>query len=89
MGVVYHRGRYYHHPDPTHTVEIHGHTKEECRGEFIVMVYRRGREWLKFDDGEIEKVEIEEVLDWRYWGGGEWTPVLCLYREISIKNVEI
>lgn len=55
----------------------------------MVMVYKRGEEWLKFHDAEVEKVDLNEVLHKKYWGGGEWTPVLGLYREIMIKNIEI
>lgn len=74
---------------PTHNKEEHGHTEAECRGEFMVMVYRKGEEWLKFHDAEIEVVKMDDVLDEKYWGGGEWTPVLILYKEIWIKNIEI
>ena len=88
-GVVYHKGQYYHHPVPTHNKKEHGHDPGECRGEFMVMVYKRGDEWLKFQDAKIEIVNLDEVLHEKYWGGGEWTPVLCLYREILIKNIEI
>lgn len=44
---------------------------------------------MKFYDAEVEKVTVDEVLHEKYWGGGEWTPALCLYREIYIKNIEI
>lgn len=42
VGVVFHRGNYYHHPEPLHK-ETHGHSKTECRGEFMVMVYKQGK----------------------------------------------
>lgn len=58
IGVVFHKGKYYHHPDPSHKVETHGHNKDECRGQFMVMVYKQGTEWLKFYDAQIEKVDL-------------------------------
>jgi hypothetical protein len=88
IGVVFHRGNYYHHADSSHK-ELYGHSKSECRGEFMVMVYRQGDQWLKFHDAKVERVDLAEVLHDKYWGGGEWTPTLCLYREIYIKNIEI
>lgn len=32
VGVVFHKGNYYHHPDPTHKKDTDGHNKSECRG---------------------------------------------------------
>lgn len=46
----------------------------------MVFSYKRGDEWLKFHDAEVEIVDLNEVLHEKYWGGGEWTPVLGLYR---------
>lgn len=40
--MVFHKGKYYHHPVDTHTVEEHGHTPDQCKGEIMVMVYKRG-----------------------------------------------
>lgn len=51
------------------------------------MVYKQGNEWIKFDDAEVTRVTFDEVLSEKYWGGGEYTPILCLYREIYIKNI--
>lgn len=46
----------------------------------MIMVYKQGKDWLKFHDAEVSKVDLEEVLHEKYWGGGEWTPALCMYR---------
>lgn len=36
----------------------------------MAMVYKQGKEWLKFYDAEVEKVDLDEVLHEKYWGGG-------------------
>ena len=68
--MVFHKGEYYHHPVETHNVAEHGHDPSQCRGEFMVMVYKRGNDWLKFQDANVEIVDLDEVLHEKYWGGG-------------------
>lgn len=58
VGVVFHSGKYYHHPDSSHK-EVYKHDKKECRGEFMVMVYKQGKEWLKFTDANVERVTLK------------------------------
>lgn len=73
IGIVLHKGDYYHHPE-----EAHGHG---CKGEFMTLVYNNGRRWIKYKKAEVEYIDVEEAMNEKYWGKeGEWTPVLFMYR---------
>jgi hypothetical protein len=82
IGVILHKGDYYHHPDESH--------KHDCRGEFQVIIYKKHRTWIKIHKANVEYVDVDEVTNSKYWGKeGDWTPVLFMYREIKMKNVKI
>lgn len=40
VGMVLHKGDYYHQPDPSH--------KHDCQGEFMTVVYSNNRKWIKY-----------------------------------------
>lgn len=50
IGVVLHKGDYYHHED-----ESHDH---DCRGEFQVMLYKKQRQWVKIRKAHVEYIDI-------------------------------
>lgn len=52
-GLVLHRGDYYHRPDPSHN--------HNCKGEFMTIVYKRGKDWLKYVKGNVEVVTIDDA----------------------------
>jgi hypothetical protein len=47
----------------------------------MTLVYRRGKEWLKYHHADVEIVEIDEATNPEYWGKEDgWTPMLLMYR---------
>lgn len=86
MGVVFQKGLYYHRPDPSHRHE----NGQECRGDFMAIVYRHGQEWVKYHGAEVEIVDIHAATSPEHWGENDgWTPVLMMYREIFMRNIQV
>lgn len=82
VGVVLHRGHYYHRPNECH--------KHNCKGDFMTIVYKRGKEWTKYHRAEVEVVDIDEATSPEYWGKeGGWTPMLLMYKEIYMRNIQV
>ena len=53
-------------------------------------MYSKGREWLRYRRAQVDRVDIDEVTDPDYWGKeGQWTPVLLLYEEINMRNIQV
>ena len=83
-GVVFHKGLYYHRPD-----ESHDHPGD-CRGDFMVIVYKRGQQWVRYHGAEVEIVDIAEATSPEHWGRADgWTPMLLMYREIYMRNIQV
>lgn len=61
MGVVFHKGDYYHRPNSEHN--------HDCKGDYMTVLYKRGREWIKYHRAEVTVVDIEEACNFDYWGG--------------------
>jgi hypothetical protein len=56
----------------------------------MTIVYKRGKEWLKYHRAEVEVVSIEEATNPEYWGReGGWTPMLLMYKEIYMRNIQV
>ena len=56
----------------------------------MAMVYKRGKEWVKYHGPEVEIVDIAEVTCPEHWGKADgWAPVLLMYREIYMRNMQI
>lgn len=82
IGIVMHKGDYYHRPNTDH--------KHDCRGDFMAFVYKRGRIWVKYHRADVQLVDIDEVTNPKYWGTeGEWTPSLLMYQEIYMRNIQV
>ena len=82
IGLVFHKGHFYHRPNPDHP--------HNCRGDFMTIVYRRGKEWLKYHRASVEVVDIEEATSPEHWGKENgWTPVLLMYRDIYMRNIQV
>ena len=63
MGVIFHKGDYYHEPNDEHTMEKHGHTKDQCKGKLMTVVYKKNNIWLKFVEENVYEIKIQEVQD--------------------------
>ena len=75
--MVMHKGHYYHRPDSNHNHP----DKQTCKGDYMTFLYKRGRKWLRFYHADVSIVDVDEVMNSKYWGKeGEWTPVLLMYR---------
>ena len=48
MGVIFHKGDYYHEITEEHNMEDHKHTPDQCKGETMAIVYKKNRTWIKF-----------------------------------------
>lgn len=82
VGVILHKGDYYHRPNSTHN--------HDCKGDFMTIMYKRGKEWLKYHRAQVSIVDIEEATNPQYWGKpGQWTPMLMLYQEINMRNIQV
>jgi hypothetical protein len=51
VGAVYHRGDYYHRRKEGH--------KHNCKGEFMTIVYKKAKKWIKYHQANVEIVDIE------------------------------
>ena len=72
VGIILHKGDYYHRPNADH--------KHNCRGDFMTFMYKRGRDWIRYHRAEVTIVDIDEATKPEYWGKeGEWTPMLLMY----------
>lgn len=58
IGIVLHKGDYYHIPDSSHKHEF----KQDCRGEFMTLVYHNNRSWIKYRKAEVEYIDVEEAM---------------------------
>lgn len=45
IGMVLHKGDYYHQPDTSN--------KHDCQGEFMTVVYSNNRKWIKYRKAEV------------------------------------
>lgn len=82
VGMVLHKGDFYHRP-------VEGH-KHSCKGEFMSLVYKRGRKWLKYHRAAVTILDIDDAINSNYWGQeGQWTPVLFMYQEIYMRNIQV
>lgn len=43
-------------------------------------MYNKGNEWLEYEGANIKKATLDDALSEQYWGDGEWTPIVLLYR---------
>lgn len=71
---------------PTGNYELVGVITHKGRssdsGHYVSWVQQRGDAWLKFDDAEVSKATIEDVLNLR--GGGDWhMAYYLLYRRLD------
>lgn len=90
MGVIFHKGDYYHEITEQHNKEEHNHTPDECKGETMTIVYKKNRVWLKFLRENAYEISLEEVQDLIFLKTKEakskdpskeqWTPSMLLYR---------
>lgn len=56
----------------------------------MTIVYKRGKEWIKYHRAEVEIVNIDEATNPAYWGvEGGWTPMLLMYKEIYMRNIQV
>jgi hypothetical protein len=56
----------------------------------MTIVYKRGKEWVKYHRAEVEIVTIDEATNPEYWGKeGGWTPMLLMYKEIYMRNIQV
>ena len=90
IGMILHKGMYYHNKTEEHKEKNH-----DCLGEFMTIVHKQGRKWLKFHKANVEEIDVDQATSMEYWGGKDkdlntaWTPALMLYREIKIKNIQL
>jgi hypothetical protein len=53
--VVLHKGDFYHRPKEEH--------KHNCKGDFMTIMYKKGKEWVKYYRATVEIVDIDEATN--------------------------
>ena len=56
----------------------------------MTFMYKRGRDWIRYHRAEVTIVDIDEATKPEYWGKeGEGTPMLLMYEEINMRNIQV
>lgn len=56
----------------------------------MTIVYKKGREWVKYYQANVEIIDVDVATSQEFWGKeGGWTPMLLMYKEINMKTVAI
>ena len=64
VGMILHRGVYYHN-------KTEEHKNHNCLGQFMTVVHKEGRKWLKFHKANVEEMDVDDVTSTEYWGGNK------------------
>ena len=56
----------------------------------MTLIYKKHRKWLQYNGAEVKLVDVEDVVTPNHWGKeGDWTPVLMMYKEIYMRNIQV
>lgn len=55
VGMVMHKGDYYHRPNKDHNHP----NNQTCKGDLMTFVYKRGRKWVNYNHADVHYVDVD------------------------------